>query len=300
MDLSAVLASTSRRAPDIRGKGTIGWKLMHWLDDRGRLHGEWRLALPDGSRFVLPRKAPMAWSMAFCGSYDAASRAVLLEYVEPQTLVLDIGAAVGLWTVPLGLHAQSIDARVWAFEPHPNNHHWLHDNVLANGLQDVVTIREVALGDVAGIVTMDAGEAGLPGAGGNAAIAVSGDRGIVVPVVTLDSIALPARVSAIKIDVEGYEIRVLRGAMGMIQADRPAIFGEFHPGWFRARGEDCGSFLDDMRDLGYEVFTAEGTRTRSWRAIDTARIRRLSVGEACADLLLIPGARYFPRAKSPL
>jgi len=233
----------------------------------------------------------MAWATAFRGSYDAEAREILMGHVAPNTLVLDIGASVGLWTVPLGHCARSVGARVWAFEPHPNNHGWLHANVRLNGLESVVEIHETALGDEAGTVTMDRGEAGRPGGGGNAAIAVdAAATGVRVPVAVLDAIPRPSRVSAIKIDVEGYEIRVLRGAMQLIEADRPVIFGEFHPGWFRERGEDVSTFLDEMRDLDYEVFTMERVRTRPWRAADATNLRRLARGQSSADLLLRPRA----------
>lgn len=158
-----------------------------------------------------------------------------------------------------------------------------------NGLEPVVTVHATALGDEPGTVTMDLGEAGLPGSGGNSAIAVDPAAvGVSVPIVALDSIAHPARVSVIKIDVEGYELRALRGARRLIEEDRPVIFGEFHSGWLRERGEDPVPFLDEMRDLGYQVFAVEGLRSRPWRSIDATRLRFLDRGQASDDLLLRP------------
>jgi FkbM family methyltransferase len=262
---------------------------MRWLDARGRLSGTWDLTLNDGTRLHLPRKSPMAWTAAFRGSYDAEARELVIEHIAPGTLILDIGASIGLWTVPLGRRARTLGAHVWAFEPHPNNHAWLHGNVRLNGLESVVDVHEIALGDAPGTVTMDKGEAGRPGGGGNSAIAVDHTtHGVRVPITTLDIISRPTRVSVIKIDVEGYEIRVLRGAARLIEADRPVIFGEFHPAWFRERGEDVYAFLEDMRDLDYEILRIEGLRTRPWRAVDTARLRLVLRGRSSADLLLWP------------
>ena len=231
----------------------------------------------------------MAWTIAFSGSYDAAARAVLEQHIEPDTLVLDVGASLGLWTVPLTISAAKAGARVWAFEPHPNNHRWLRHNIALNGLDSAVVVHETALSDMAGVVHMDFGEAGLMGGGGNAAVGV-GDvsSGVPVPTTTLDSLRWPVRVSAIKIDVEGYEVRVLRGAAEMISRDRPVIYGEFSQDWLQIRGDDVGPFLEEMFDGGYDVFAVSAVRSRPWRTRDATRLRALSRGEVAEDLLLVP------------
>jgi FkbM family methyltransferase len=261
---------------------------MDRLDRRGRLVGDWELGLADGTRLSLPRQSLMACAVAFRGSYDAASRELLLAHVTPGTLVLDIGASLGLWTVGLGRAAEAIGAHVWAFEPHPNNHSWLHRNIELNRLGPFVTVHETALGDATGEVVMDGGEAGRRG--GNSFIAVGSPQphGVSVPVVTLDSVPRPARVSAIKIDVEGYEVRILRGAQQLIEHDRPTIFGEFNAVWLDARGDDLLGFLDDLRDTGYEIFAVEGRRSRPWLAANMTRLRSLPPGRVAEDLLLRP------------
>lgn len=263
---------------------------MRWLDKHGRLRGEWRLELSDGIRFALPRKAQMAWALAFDGSYDAEARALLDPHIEPGTLVLDIGASLGLWTVPLGMRAKRAGARVLAFEPHPNNHAWLHRNITLNGLGSTVTVHETALGDAAGTAVMDVGEAGLLGGGGNAAVAVKMDSvtGVRVPITTLDSLSWTHPVSAIKIDVEGYEVRVLRGAADLIARDRPIIYGEFNKVWLQIRGDELAPLLEEMFDTGYDIFGVEHLRSRPWRPHNRTRMRPLARGEVAEDLLLIP------------
>lgn len=263
---------------------------MVWLDRTGRLGGEWRLKLRDGMRFALPRQSAMAWAVAFRGSWEAESRELLVRHMEPNTLVLDIGASLGLWTVSLGRLAATNNAHVWAFEPHPNNHPWLHRNIRLNHLEPFVTVHETALGEGAGVVAMDVGEAGR--AGGNSAVAVGAPlpNAVLVPIVALDSIARFARVSVIKIDVEGYEVRVLRGAQQLIERDRPVIFGEFSHHWLSERGDDLLGLLDDLRNLGYEVFQVRHSRTRSWLATEATSLNLLHTGQVAEDLLLRPAA----------
>jgi tRNA G37 N-methylase Trm5 len=112
------------------------------------------MTLADGTRLSLPRSSDMTWRVAFTGRYDASSQRVLLRYIRPGTTVLDIGASLGLWTVPLAKAARAAGACVWAFEPHPQNLHWLERNVALNGLEDTVTIHRCALGDAVGEARM--------------------------------------------------------------------------------------------------------------------------------------------------
>ena len=119
---------------------------------------------------MLPRSSEMTWWVASTGSYDRPLQRLLLGYVQPGTTVLDIGASLGLWTVPLAKAARAVGARVWAFEPHPQNHPWLERNVALNGLEDTVTIHRCALGDAVGEARMAIGETHDLQQGGNAAI----------------------------------------------------------------------------------------------------------------------------------
>ena len=225
----------------------------------------------------------MTWRIAFTGQYDRPLQQLIRRYIEPDTLVLDIGAALGLWTVPLATFARSVNSEVWAFEPHPANLRWLELSVERNACTNV-SICPVALGDSDGVVRMDAGE-GLDG--GNVAVVLDRDApGIEVDSRRLDDVPRPKRVSFIKIDVEGFELAVLRGASALIAADRPTILGEFEPHWLEARNEALNPWLEKMRDLGYTVQHVEHRRARPWLAAEQIRINESASDSG--DLLLTP------------
>ncbi len=285
------IASLSRRLPDARGKSRVGWRLRrHMAHD-----GAWNLDLRSGNRFSLPSGSMMSWVVAFTGEYDTAPQRLLAQHIRPGTLVLDIGASLGLWTVPLGRAAQAAGARVWAVEPHPSNHPWLRRNVELNGLQDTVAIHEIALGDRHGTVTMEIAERG----GGNAAVS-TGAGGTAVPLRRLDELAFPAPVSAMKLDVEGFELSVLRGARELIARDKPVIFGEFSPEWLAARGEDLSSCLAELGALGYGATMLAPRRSRPWRTNDAYELLPVPDDLSTAgDLLLRVPAPQRAGAASP-
>jgi FkbM family methyltransferase len=282
------VAALVRRLPRFRGKWAIAMRYYERARVTGELGGALAVKLGDGTVYQLPRASQMSWAVAFEGGWDRHFEPIWRPHVEAGSLLLDVGASLGLWTVPLGRAAQAVGAHVWAFEPHPRNKQWLAANVTANALDDVVSLRPVALGDAAGIVHMDDGEAETYGAGNAAIATLPGRRGSEVEVVRFDDLERERRVSFVKIDVEGYEIRALRGAMGMIAADRPVILGEFNPDWVRDRGEDLAGFLAELRQLGYRTFELRTSRRRPWLPALEAKLERVDGAGSGGELLCLP------------
>jgi hypothetical protein len=82
-----------------------------------------------------------------------------------------------------------------------------------------------------------------------------------VEVVTLDGIFAGRRIDILKIDVEGHEEKVLRGAQLLLRQPscRPrVIFIEVHPYVWRSVGTQSADLLELLRSAGYRVETLEG------------------------------------------
>jgi len=273
--LLELAAATSRRLTAFRGKAQIAQRMMRW--QRGSDDTAWLVTRRNGDRIVLPPRSVMCWQMAFTGVWDDSTIAHVQRYVRPGSVALDIGAAIGLWTVPLARAARTVGATVVAIEPLPANARWLHTNLALNGVLDEVVVHKVALGSSTGMARLESAEM----AGGSAALAVVDGPplaadGVDVLVRRLDDLALPGPVSFMKLDVEGHECQVLDGASAVIETDRPVILGEFSPAFLELRGETMGHSLDRLFELGYQVASVEGVRTRPWRARGEVLIRRLA------------------------
>jgi FkbM family methyltransferase len=212
-----------------------------------------------GHRMVLPKGSMQTWAPAFTGEYDEADIDEILAVAVPGSVVLDIGACFGLYTVPLALEGTRRAFDVVAFEPVPSNLRYLQLNLSLSGA--VARIEPTALGEAEGEIDVLVERAGA----GNAAVAHPGitaqqyrdlgggtDR-VGVPVKRLDSISGLDPCSVVKIDVEGYELDVLRGAEEFLRRNRPTIFGEFSPSWFAARGVSTGQLLKWADRSGYDV-----------------------------------------------
>jgi FkbM family methyltransferase len=199
------------------------------------------------------------------------------EYIEPGTVALDVGASVGLWTVQLGKIAASRGALVWAFEPNPANTAWIRRNVALNDLSSTVTLREMGLGDTEESLILVGSEYGV----GNGAIELDPQAGtekhprIPITLGRLDDVELPARVSFIKIDVEGYEAEALAG----LSAPVPALSFEFTT---IQRDVACAC-VARCDAIGYRAFEASLGESLAF-----AHARKLSAGEIIDWLLALP------------
>jgi FkbM family methyltransferase len=155
------------------------------------------------------------------GSYEAVKQRKIRELVRPGMLCWDVGANVGFYTLLL---AELVGAggRVFAFEPVPRNVELLRRHVEMNRCQNV-RILPCALGDSDGEAEFDPGPDTSRGR-----IAAGGP--LKVPCSRADTLLAAGEVEApdvIKIDVEGTEADVLRGACGAM-VRRPMVFLATH------------------------------------------------------------------------
>jgi len=161
-------------------------------------------------------------SLDLYGEWCEAELELLLPLVRAGDVVIDVGANIGTHAVPFA-SAAGRSGRVIAFEPQRAAFQMLCGNIALNCLGSA-QCRQEAVGDTVGQVTVPVL---APEESRNFAAVALGDdtAGEPVPMVTIDSLALEA-CRLIKIDVEGMEPAVIRGARSTIDAHRPLLFVE--------------------------------------------------------------------------
>ncbi len=141
----------------------------------------------------------------FSGRYDRAEMEFLLEYVAgPDAVFADIGANSGLYVQWLAAHMRE-DAKILAIEPNPQMCDRIRQNVALLAKKPEIKIACCAAGDIAGTMFLDLSH-------GLGAASLSRAGGLEVQVLPLRTIVGNAgcdTISALKIDVEGYEDRIL-------------------------------------------------------------------------------------------
>ncbi len=142
----------------------------------------------------------------YTGLHEFADMAYVLHAISREDLFVDVGANVGSYSV---LACAVRGARGFCFEPVPATYRRLVDNLRLNDLLERVVPLNVGLGERDTELVFTTGENCMNHvlASGESATAT-----ISVPVRTLDAVLAGARPAIMKIDVEGFELPVLRGA----------------------------------------------------------------------------------------
>ena len=177
--------------------------------------------------FIIKNKQDV-WRLhaGFEAKFSQAVMRRIQEYPK-DSVFYNVGAAQGFYTTL----AAAAGARVWAFEPDPENYESMRANLTHNHLLDRVSTQAVALGRKNGTVTLYT--EGVQGAAPSLAN-VSGKRGAIeVPIMRLDDVVASNghSLNGLFVDVEGAELDILEGASGLLQSPaRPQdIFIEIHP-----------------------------------------------------------------------
>lgn len=184
--------------------------------------------------------------VARTGSYEQFETELLLNKLKKGDVAVDIGANIGIYALQMACKVGSA-GQIFAFEPELTNFQILTKNVQENGL-DNVTAFPVALSDKKGISKLFLSWDNL----GDHRIYDAGYRRkrIFTEVATdkLDNLLLKKpdnkRIKVIKIDTQGFEPYVLKGAQEVVKGDQPVIFLEFWPFGYIKSGADKTWMLD--------------------------------------------------------
>jgi FkbM family methyltransferase len=255
-------------------------------------------SLPDGSKFnflvhsgfdryISPRIRER-------GSWEPFETRIMYALLRPGDVFIDIGANIGWHTVMSGLRVGGA-GRVFAFEPEGSNADLLERNVALNELKNVKVFR-CALSERTGTSALVKSATNM----GDHRIA-AGSTGLTVPVDTLDHLVASggvdlARARIVKIDTQGAEAMVLRGAQHTLArlSEQCALFIEFSPNLLRQQPHGSAEhFLSLLGTMARDIYVVNA----HFRTIHPIRQNELhEFAAACAqasedvglDLILAP------------
>lgn len=207
----------------------------------------------------------------YSGFYEGVLKVLAPLLIEDGAIVLDCGANVGKHTLNFARYVGDA-GQVIAVEPNPETYRNLCDRVNANVNSHRITPMNLAVGAVDSRISFFANT--RRPALSSAIIAQAGPRDhleeIEVSCRSVDDVFsdIP-RLDFVKIDVEGFEFEVFKGARETIEKFRPYVFYENN----RQQGVNNGNYEEDeflgyFRELDYSVHAANGMKLdgNSWLA----------------------------------
>ena len=215
----------------------------------------------DGDLKFRVDRASYMGSLIYWRGYHSRPQLMCLDrFLQPHMVFADVGANHGEFTT---FAAKRLgQGKVLAFEPLEENYRWLVENVQLNRFPNVLTY-QLGLSDRPGEVDFfTSNDTRLFGSSheGLATMFPGGDRTAYAgraQVDVFDDVFRETglrRLDGMKIDVEGAELSVLRGARQSIQRHQPFILVEINAETYQAAGYCKKDLCEFLQGLDYQVF----------------------------------------------
>lgn len=167
----------------------------------------------------------------------------LEKYIPTNAVIIDIGTNIGnhsiYWATQLN------PKQIYAFEPIDTTFKILEKNIALNNLEETIKPYNIGLSDEKSTAIIS--EYSNDNIGGTSITKCTDKKGLSIKVDTLDNIKIPeTKIDFIKIDVEGHEILVLKGAEETLKKHKPLIFIEIFP-------DNFTTVNDLLTNYGYKI-----------------------------------------------
>ena len=237
-----------------------------------------------GTRVFFPRGSHIFAKLCENGIYERDNLKLLAALVRPETVYFDVGANIGLLSIPILRGIPT--SRVVSFEPSPNTLPYLSRTKAESDFGDRWQVVGKAAGSAPGELEFFTHSPDLGAYDSFRRTARAGEAARqTVPVTMIDTewaaLGQPV-VSVIKIDVEGAELAALRGAVACIAAHQPSILLEWNAQNLAAFGCAPEELLTFAREGGYAIFSLP-----DMVPVDSATLLRLKM-LATENFLLAP------------
>jgi len=267
---------------------SLTWKILEFYGTRVPHRGKWKIHAflrsllhlhHDGDLQV--RRQGLLWTLNpadfvqthlyWTNEYEPWDLFHLRRWAHPGSVILDVGANFGYYSLKLASALRG-EGRVFAFEPSSAIFSRLEQNIRLNCLESLVTAIRSGLSDDVGFAHLEQCEANS----GAATLSMEG-KGERIVLDTLDNFCETQKISKfnlIKIDVEGNELRVLRGGTRVFASHKPIIMLEFNTSALNRLGTTVEELSDQLMTWDYGLFAAKrGTLApfRLRRSVPTMR-----------------------------
>ncbi len=227
------------------------------------------------------------------GIFDKAVLDLMSDFMRPNTRAIDVGANIGAYTIPLAKLFPTVD--IHSFEPNPYVADRLNKNISVNQIANV-TIHQEGLSNNIGSATLYAIKPsedrpynlGLSSIAKSAVLDQDTEE-VDITINTVDNIFLDSEkdISVMKIDVQGFEHEVLKGAEMTVKKFNPVILVEHEAQYFDSadKAHEASLALKKFfEENNYNVFyfnVRYGSRLLApvrWEFVDNSNLIAIPMG----------------------
>lgn len=210
--------------------------------------------------------------MVVRGAYENFETKLFKKLLKVGITMVDIGAYIGYYSL-IASKIVGDSGKVYAFEPEQANYDLLVRNVHLNHCHNINCL-QLAVSDHAGRLPLYVDKFDLGTHSLSRKNVIHMQDSTYVDSTSIDEFFLTkrgVRIDIIKIDVQGAEEQVIKGAKNMLERDHPKIFMEFWPFGLKNMGEDPARLLRLLRKYGYRL-NLINEKNKLFREIDDLEI----------------------------
>ncbi|MEH1788132.1 MAG: FkbM family methyltransferase [Nostoc sp.] len=210
-----------------------------------------------GTKVYFPKNSLIFKLACQQGIYEQENLNILSSLVKPNSTYFDIGANIGLMSIPI--LQQDDSCNVVSFEPSPNTYNFLNRTAKSSQFNKRWVVSSKAVGSQVGTLDFFIASPDMGAFDGfHDTKRAKTNNQIEVPVTTVDiewkTLGRP-KLSVIKIDVEGAELEILKGALNCIQNEQPSILLEWNATNLKAYNCPIESLMIFARKYNYELYS---------------------------------------------
>ena len=207
----------------------------------------------NGINYHLYPSDSMDWFVYF--GFSETAKIKLLSLVQKGFNIIDVGANMGETTLNFAKLVGNT-GKVLSLEPDPGNFRKLSENIYQNNFSNIKLLN-IGAGNQHSFFNLSMAD--INNTGKNRVRETSESKENMVEINTLESITAKeniTKVDFIKIDVEGYEMKVLQGAENIINTHKPILFIELDDNNLREQNDTAADLVKFLEERNYSVKNA--------------------------------------------
>lgn len=273
------------------------WKVAGWAKAKlfhAAYHQPEREVEYFGARLLIPMKDSSVAPGILGKYYEKVELELFQSLASTSRKILDVGGNIGLYAA-VGALAVPASGHVHCFEPVSENISYLKRNMQLNNVSKKVTVVEAAVGDKDGMMKIFLSRDNAGNHSASAETAHGTGEFESVQEIQLDTFTRKhhlADVDILKVDVEGFDGQVLRGANRLLQEQQPTLFVEYIPSLLKRCGFDPNEFVQLLAGTYERCYVVNEPQERLSRS-SISELPNLGEAIGNANLILASNPKHI-------